>query len=123
MKTYHGIGYVGVYGPNVSLHEERTQIRTPCISSPAKNLLQKPPIGFHGTEKLSLFATLNVRAPPVADHPTSKELVVSRVQLILAKPVVVGEAMKEFRIFEDDGAVCGCTTREARNTAINVRGR
>src|SRR6202012_4264568 len=59
----------------------------------------------------------------MTDHPTCEEFVVSRIQMIFSKPIVVSKAMKEFWILKDDGAVCGSTPRETRNTTIDVSSR
>jgi hypothetical protein len=56
----------------------------------------------------------------VRDHPTSKELVITRVEVVLVEPKVVGEAVKEIGVLENDGTVSSGTTGETRDTAVNV---
>ena len=107
-------------GPDVAFHEQRPQVRAPCISCPAQDLLQESPVGLHGTEKLSLLAALDVRAPSVADHPTGEELVVAGVELVLPKPVVMRETVEELGILENDGTVSGGSPRKTGKTAINM---
>ena len=97
-------------GPDMPLHEQTSHVRSPRIPRPPQHLLQEPPVGFHGTKQLGLRATLHIRVPSVTDHPPRQELVVSRVELVLAQPVVMCEAVQEFGILENDGAVGGGTT-------------
>lgn len=60
----------------------------------------------------------------MAHHPPRQKLVVSGVQVILAKPVVVCEAMQEFWVLENDGPIGGRTSGKAGETAVDVcRGR
>ena len=59
----------------------------------------------------------------MADHPPCEEFVVAGVELVLSKPVVVCEAVKELGILENDRAVGSSATGETGKTAINVGGR
>jgi hypothetical protein len=68
-------------------------------------LLEETPIRLHRTEQFCLFATLDVGVPSVADHPPRQELVVTRIKMIFAEPVVMREAVEELGIFENDGPV------------------
>ena len=43
----------------------------------------------------------SLRTPPVAHHPTRRKLIIARVELVLAKPVVMRETVKELGVFED----------------------
>ena len=106
--------------PDVTLHEQTSQIRSPRIPGPPQNLLKEPPVRLHRTEQLCLGAALHVRVPAMADHPARQELVVARVQLVLAQPVVVGETVKEFGVLEDDSAVGGCSAGETGQATVNV---
>jgi len=36
----------------------------------------------------------------VAHHPTRQKLIIARVELVLAKPVVMREAVEELEVFE-----------------------
>ena len=54
------------------------------------------------------------------DHPACQELVVPRVELVLPQPVVVGEAMQELWVLQDDGPVRSSPSRQTRNAAVNV---
>ena len=123
-SAHHGVSDVRVRRPDVTLHEQRTEIRPPSVTCPAKYLLQEPPVGLHRTEKLRLLAALHVGAPAVADHPPGEVLVVARVELVLPEPVVVGESVQELGVLENDRPVGRRTTRETGETAVDVsRGR
>jgi len=39
--------------------------------------------------------------PPVAHHPTRQKLIIARVELVLAKPVVMRETVEELGVFQD----------------------
>ena len=109
-RTYHCVGNVRMCGPDVTLREERPHIGPPRVPSPTQDLFQEPPVRLHGTQQLGFLAALNVRRPAVGNHPPSQELVVARVQVIFAQPVIVGEPVKEFGVLENDCPVCGGTT-------------
>lgn len=102
------------------LHEQAPQVRAPSIPRPPQHLLQEPPIRLHRAKQLRLLAALDIRVPPVADHPPREELVVARVELVLAQPVIMRESVEKLGVLEDDGAVRGCTPGETGNAAINV---
>lgn len=118
----HGIRAVGVRGPDVTLHEQRTQIRTPGVTRPSQDLQQETPVGLHGTEQLGLLAALDVRVPAMANHPPCKEFVITRVKLIFAEPEIVGETVQKFGILENDSAVGSSAAGKAGNTAVDVGG-
>ena len=84
-------------------------------------MFQEPPVGFHGGEQFGFFADLNVGVPSVADHPSGQELVVTRVQVILAHPEIMGESVDKFRILEDDRSVSSSSSRKTRNSSIDMR--
>lgn len=107
MITYHGKRDVWVLRPDIPLREQAPEIRAPRIPRPTQNLLQEAPIWLHSTEKLCLLAALDVRKPAMADHPPCQELVVPRVELVLAQPVVMCEAVQELGVLENDGAIRG----------------
>lgn len=120
----HGERNVGVAAPDVALSKERTKVRTPCVAGPAQNLFEEAPIVLECREQFGLFAALCIGVPAVRHHPTREELVVSRVERIFAEPQIVGEAVLESRIFQDEGAVGGGATGETADAAVNVgRGR
>jgi len=106
----------------MALHEKTAQVRPPGIASPPQNLLQEAPIGFHRRKKLRLGATLHIGAPTVRDHPPCKELIVTRVQLVLSQPVVVCEAVQKFGVLEDDSPVGSRSPRQAWDTAVDMTG-
>ena len=58
----------------------------------------------------------------MADHPSCQILVVSRIELVSAQPEIMSESVKELGVFEDDGAVGGCTAGEAREASVDVGG-
>ena len=92
-------------GPNVTFGEERPHVRPPSVPRPTQNLFQEPPVRLHGTEQLGLLAALNVRGPTVRNHPSRQELVVARVQVIFAQPIVMGKTVNEFGVLENDRPV------------------
>ena len=83
---------------------------------------QEPPVGLHGREQLGLVAALHVSRPTVTDHPASQELVVPRVEMVFAEPEIVGEAVDEIGVLENDGPVRGRPPREAGDTTVHVGG-
>jgi len=89
----HRVRYIWVNGPDVSFHEKGPQIGPPSVSSPSKHLLQEPPVGLHCTEQFCFLAALHISTPAMADHPACKKLVVARVELVFAKPIVVSESV------------------------------
>lgn len=109
-------------GPDMPLHEQAAQIAPPGIPRPPEDLLEEPPIGLHGTQQLRLLAALDVSSPAVAHHPSREELVVTAVELVLAEPEIMGEAMQELRVLEDDCAIGGSPAGEAGETTVNVCG-
>lgn len=57
------------------------------------------------------------------DHPSGEKLVVTRVEVIFAKPEIVGEAKEEVGIFQDDRTVRSCSTGKTWDTTIYMCGR
>ena len=93
VMTYHCPCHIWMGSPNMPLHEEGPQVGTPCIPCPPQDLFKETPVWLHGTEKFGFLAALDVSAPTVADHPSSKELVVTGIELVLSEPVIVCEAV------------------------------
>jgi hypothetical protein len=109
--------------PDMSLFEDTPQIAPPRIPGPPQHLLEEPPIWLHSTLELGALAALHVRVPAVRDHPAREELVVARVEVVLAQPEVVGESMEEGWVLEDDGTVRCCSTGEAGDPSVDVSTR
>ena len=60
----------------------------------------------------------------MGNHPPSQKLVVSRVQVVFAKPIIVGKTVNEFGVLENNRPVRGGTTGQATDAAVDVgRGR
>lgn len=106
----HGVGDVRVSRPDVSLGEDRSHVGPPGVPRPSKNLLDEPPVRLHRRQKLGLLAALDIGVPSVGDHPSSKELVVSGVEVVLSEPKIVGESVEELGILEDDRSVGRCSS-------------
>ena len=116
----HRVGDIRVSRPDVPLREDGPKVGSPRVSRPPEDLLDEPPVWLHRREELGLLAALDVRVPPVRDHPSGEELVVPRVEVVLSEPEVVGEAVEELGVLEDDGTVRGGSTGEAGDTAVDV---
>ncbi len=43
----HGVGHIGVFGPDVSLGEDASEVTSPCISRPPQDLHEESPVRFH----------------------------------------------------------------------------
>jgi hypothetical protein len=43
----------------------------------------------------------------MANHPASKEFVITRVELVFVHPEIVRKAVQKLRVFENDGAIRG----------------
>jgi len=119
----HRISDVGVFRPDITLGEDGSEVGPPGVSRPPEDLFEEPPVRLHRREQLGLFADLDIRVPAMRDHPPREELVVARVEVVLAQPEIVREPVQEVRVLEDDGPVRGGPAGQARDTAIDVRRR
>ena len=60
----------------------------------------------------------------MGNHPPSQKLVVARVQVVFAQPIIVSKTMNEFGVLENDRPVRGGTTGQATDAAVDMgRGR
>jgi hypothetical protein len=85
-------------------------------------LFEEAPVWFHGAEEFCLLAALDIGAPAVRDHPAGEELVVAGVELVFSEPKVVGEAVEELGVLEDDGAVSSGAAGKTGEATVDVSG-
>lgn len=107
--------------PNISLENQRADIRPPCVSGPSQDLLHESPIVFESGPKLCFRTALHVSPPLVRVHPARYELVISRMLVILANPVLMCKFILEIGVSQDVCSVRGCSPRQAANSAVDVR--
>jgi hypothetical protein len=119
----HRVCDVRVPRPDVSLRKDAPKVGPPRVPRPPKDLQDEPPVRLHRREELGLLADLDVRVPAVGDHPPGKKLVVARVEVVLAEPEVVREAVEKVGVLEDDRPVGGRSSRETRDAAVDVSRR
>lgn len=106
--------------PNMSLGEHAGQVASPITSRPSHALLQKLGVVFQRGLHLALGMILHVRLPAVRNYPSSDEIVVIRIQPVLAPtPCFVGEFIGEIIVSQNFGAVGGRTARHARYTTVH----
>lgn len=117
----HAVRHIGVFMPDVSLGDQTPEITPDRVPRPTEDLLEEPPVRFHGGQEFGLFTHLHVGVPSVADHPTGQELVVARVEMIFPHPEIMGKAVDEFGVLEDDGPVSGGPPGQARDPTIDMR--
>ena len=80
--AHHRVGDIGMRCPDVTLREQRADVRAPGVARPPEDLLEETPVGLHRREQLRLLAALDVGTPAVTDHPSSQEFVVTGVELV-----------------------------------------
>jgi len=56
----------------------------------------------------------------VADHPSGQELVVTRVQVILAHPEIMGESVDKLGVLEDDGPISSRSSGQTRDPSVDM---
>ena len=104
------------------LVEQARQVTSPIAPCPSKALVQELSIVLQCCLDFAFRMVLHIRLPTMRNHPAGDEIVVIRVELILAEPpFLIGEASCELLILQNVRTIGDCTTRHARYPAIHVR--
>lgn len=109
--------------PNMSLHKHAGQIAAPIAPGPPDALLEKVCVVGQRSLDFDLWMVLHVGFPAVRHHPAGDEVVIVRIELVLAEPPpFIGEGVGKCRILEDFGAIGDGPARHAGDAAVDVGG-
>lgn len=109
--------------PDMLFIKHARQVAPPIAPRPPCALFQELRVVLQRRQDLCLWVVLDIRLPAVRHHPARYEVVVVRVQLILAKPpALIGECVRKAHVLEDLAAVCDGSSRQARDTTVDMGG-
>lgn len=98
----------------MSLTKHAGDVTPPIAAGPTQTLFQELGIIFKRSLDLSFFVILVPDCLIMGDQPSRDEIVIVSIQLITAKPFLMGEAIDKGIVSEDFGSVCHRPARKAR---------
>lgn len=104
----------------MSLTKHASDVTSPIAARPTQTLFQELGVIFQSSLDLCFFMVLVPDGLIMGDQPSRDKIVIVGIQLVTAKPFLMGEAIDKGIVSKDFGSVCNRPARKARQAAIHV---
>ena len=104
----------------MAFDKQTGQVTAPVAANPSETLAQIFRAILQCRLHLGLLVVLHSNLPVVRIQPTSDKVVIIGIELA-SPPLFVSESVGEGFVLQDAAAVCGTASRQARQTAIDVK--